>query len=135
MPNLPKHLMIFPVFVKFTLLEFYVCGVRVQSCLFVLFLLFPIVFLCAISVLSYFWNYDVLDYLACCFGIRLPMFVQHFTITGSNSSFNVSSIEEVVCWEMLQKKRQKLHQLTTKSNERRSPHGGYLIFSIQRSGP
>jgi hypothetical protein len=27
------------------------------------------------------------------------MFVQHFTIPGSNSSFNVSSIEKVVCWE------------------------------------
>ena len=32
--------MIIPVFVKFTLLVFYVCGVRVQSCLFVLSLLF-----------------------------------------------------------------------------------------------
>jgi hypothetical protein len=28
-----------------------------------------------------------------------------------------------------------LHQLTTKSNDRRSPHGSYLIFSIQWSGP
>ena len=99
MPTLPEHLMIFPVFVKFTLLVFYVCSVRVKSCLFVLFLLFPIVSLCAISVLPYFWNFDVLDYLACCFGIRLPMFVQRFTIPGSNSYFNVSSIEKVVCWE------------------------------------
>jgi hypothetical protein len=40
MPTLPEYLMIFPVFVKFTLLVFYVCGVRVQSCLFVLSLLF-----------------------------------------------------------------------------------------------
>jgi hypothetical protein len=40
MPTLPEHLMIFPVFVKFTLLVFYVCGVRVQSRLFVLSLLF-----------------------------------------------------------------------------------------------
>ena len=40
MLTLPEHLMIFPVFVKFTLLVFYVCGVRVQSCLFVLSLLF-----------------------------------------------------------------------------------------------
>ena len=59
MPTLPEHLMIFPVFVKFTLLVFYVCGVRAQSCLFVLSLLFPIVSLCAISVLPYFWNFDV----------------------------------------------------------------------------
>ena len=64
-------------------------------------LVISIVSFCAISVLPYFWNYDVLDYSACCFGIRLPMFVQHFTIPGSNSSFNVSSIEKVVCWEML----------------------------------
>jgi hypothetical protein len=35
MPTLPEHLMIIPVFVKFTLLVFYVCGVRVKSCLFV----------------------------------------------------------------------------------------------------
>jgi hypothetical protein len=40
MPTLPEYLMIFPVFVKFTLLVFYVCGVRVKSCLFVLSLLF-----------------------------------------------------------------------------------------------
>ena len=40
MLTLPEHLMIFPVFVKFTLLVIYVCGVRVQSCLFVLSLLF-----------------------------------------------------------------------------------------------
>ena len=100
------------------------------SILFICFILvISIVSFCAISVLLYFWNYDVLDYSACYLGIRLPMFVQHFTIPGSNSSFNVSSIEEVVCWEMLQKKRQKLHQLTTKNNDRRSPHGGYLIFS------
>ena len=137
MPTLPEHLMIFPVFVKFTLLVFYVCSVRVKSCLFVLFLLFPIVSLCAISVLPYFWNYDVLDYSACCFGIRLSMFVQHFTKPGSNSSFNVSSIEKgrmlgnaMIVPVYHQKKRQKLHQLTTKSNDR-SPHGGYLIFSIQ----
>jgi hypothetical protein len=41
------------------------------------------------------------------------MFVQHFTIPGSNSSFNVSSIEKVVCWEMLW-----LYQFTTKRNDR-----------------
>ena len=40
MPTLPEYLMIFPVFVKFTLLVFYVCGVRVKSCLFVVSLLF-----------------------------------------------------------------------------------------------
>ena len=59
-------------------------------------LVISIVSFCTISVLPYFWNYDVLDYSACCFGIRLPIFVQHFTIPGSNSSFNVSSIEKVV---------------------------------------
>jgi hypothetical protein len=70
------------------------------SILFICFVLVISIFsFCTISVLSYFWNYDVLDYSACCCGIRLPMFVQHFTIPGSNSSFNVSSIEKVVCWE------------------------------------
>jgi hypothetical protein len=29
-----------------------------------------------------------------------------------------------------QKKRQKLHQLATKSNDRRSPHGDYLIIVL-----
>ena len=64
MLTLPEHLMIFPVFVKFTLLVFYVCGVRVQSRLFVL--VISIVSFCTISVLLYFWNYDVLDYSHCC---------------------------------------------------------------------
>ena len=76
------------------------CLWRSCSILFICFVLvISIVSFCTISVLPYFWNYDVLDYSACCFGIRLSMFVQHFTIPGSNSSFNVSSIEKVVCWE------------------------------------
>jgi hypothetical protein len=90
------------------------CLWRSCSILFICFVLFiSIVSFCTISVLPYFWNYDVLDYSACCFGIRLPMFVQHFTIPGSNSSFNVSSTEKVVCWEML-----CLYQFTTKRNDR-----------------
>jgi hypothetical protein len=115
------------------------CLWRSCSILFICFVLvISIVSFCTISVLSYFWNYDVLDYSACCFGIRLSMFVQHFTKPGSNSSFNVSSIEKgrmlgnaMIVPVYHQKKRQKLHQLTTKSNDRRSPHGSYLIFSIQ----
>jgi hypothetical protein len=84
------------------------------SILFICFVLVISIFsFCTISVLPYFWTYDVLDYSACCFGIRLPMFVQHFTIPGSNSAFNVSSIEKVVCWEMLW-----LYQFTTKRNDR-----------------
>jgi hypothetical protein len=72
------------------------CLWRSCSILFICFVLVISIFsFCTISVLPYFWNYDVLDYSACCFGIRLPMFVQHFTIPGSNNSFNVSSIENV----------------------------------------
>ena len=37
--------------------------------------------------------------------------------------------------EMVLRERQKLHQLTTESNGKRSLRGGHLIFSIQLSGP
>jgi hypothetical protein len=80
MQTLPEHLMIFPVFVKFTLLVVYVCGVRVQSCLFVLSLLFLLSF-CVYSIA--FLTCDFLDLIissACCFGIHLPMFHGTFIV-------------------------------------------------------
>jgi hypothetical protein len=72
------------------------CEVHTASVLFEAFVFNPVYLFCPCYFYCLFLcNLCIAIFLdlwcsVCCFGIRLSMFVQHFTIPGSNSSFNVS---------------------------------------------